>query len=627
MTRCAALLLIGAAACGPSMPGEVPTVAGSFASLHGSFLVVDNGAVLANGATPVTFAIELVDTSELADGARINIRTADGHYLGSAGSTLDAAATTATANETFTIHRILGAGTIARGDAIALETASGMFVGADGGGGGAATAIAGVVPWTTWTFDGAGGPRTIATFSAANGQFVVAEGGGGGAVNANRIDAGPWETFQLDPLDDAIIDGARVRIRANNDQFLVAQNHGGGWLHADSNKAGTWETFTLRRIAGPGPLAPGDAMAIETDNGHYVVAQGGGGGEVTADATAIGPWETFTFNGDGLPPAPPREAIVDVRADFANLRDAKDRPMFTPFLFSLMDDCDNGDADACADAEDWFARLKAAGDTHIAVSISADYGENLGWAPRYPIHGIDLTQRVPTLKKFLERVIRRGFIPILFLACDGHTSDPNGGYNDPVGWSYGLPWCQQHLGDNVGQLRNGRDLAPYILWSGGWDGCFPDWSPDDTNQFHTFLRSLVGPDANIATEFGNGYIHMGNGGADWYQPGLDQVDVFFIEFSTNILDPNEQCGVQQVAARMLGPAKTFTPGPPCDSTSPPFYLDAPRSPRGPLVVIAWEYAAYLATRKQSDPETARAQGDYLYSLGFRRLGNGQAHGH
>jgi len=280
MFRCAALLSFGAAACGPSMPGEVPTVAASFASLHGPFLVVDNGAVLANGVTPATFDIELVDAGELADGARIHIRTADLHYLGSAGSTVDASATIATDTETFTIHRIPGAGTIARGDAIALETASGMFVGADGGGGGAATAIAGVVPWTTWTFDGAGGPRTIATFSAANGEFVVAEGGGGGVVNANRVDAGPWETFQLDPLDDAIIDGARVRIRASNDQYLVAQNHGGGWLHADSNKAGTWETFTLRRIAGPGPLAPGDAMAIETDNGHYVVAQGGGGGEI-----------------------------------------------------------------------------------------------------------------------------------------------------------------------------------------------------------------------------------------------------------------------------------------------------------------------------------------------------------
>jgi hypothetical protein len=166
-----------------------------------------------------------------------------------------------------------------------------------------------------------------------------------------------------------------------------------------------------------------------------------------------------------------------------------------------------------------------------------------------------------------------------------------------------------------------------LLWIGGWDGCFPDWSPDQTHQFHTFLRSLVGPAGNIATEFGNGYIHMGNGGADWYAPGLDQVDVFFIEFAVDILDPNQRCGVEEVASRMLGPAATFTPGPPCDSTSPPFYLGAPRPTRGPLVVVAWEYAAYLSTRKSISPERAQEQGDYLYSLGFRRLGNGQAHGH
>jgi hypothetical protein len=45
--------------------------------------------------------------------------------------------------------------------------------------------------------------------------------------------------------------------------------------------------------------------------------------------------------------------------------------------------------------QDWITRLKAEGDTHIAVSTTHDYGENLGWAPRYPIHGLDLTQRVP----------------------------------------------------------------------------------------------------------------------------------------------------------------------------------------------------------------------------------------
>ena len=108
---------------------------------------------------------------------------------------------------------------------------------------------------------------------------------------------------------------------------------------------------------------------------------------------------------------------------------------------------------------------------------------------------------------------------------------------------------------------------------------------------------------------------------------LNQVDVFFIEFATNVLDPSVQCGVQQVAARMLGPAITFTPGAPCDSSSPPFYLGAPRMPRGPLVVVAFEYAAYLSTRKQLSPDEAQSQGDYLYSVGFRRLGNGQAHGH
>jgi hypothetical protein len=480
--------------------------------------------------------------------------------------------------------------------------------------------------------DGSAGDAGVVTatitaaFQSVNGLFMVADNGGGAGVNADREVAAAWETFRVDLLGAALADGVRVRIHASNDQYLVAQNHGGGWLHADSNNAGTWETFTLRRLSGPGPIHDGDTIAIETDNGHYVVAEGGGGGVVNADRTAVGPWEKWIFwsgASSAMPPPPARASVIDVHADFANLRDRKDRPMFTPFIFSLMDDCDGGDADACADVEDWIGRLKAEGDTHIAVSLSGDYGENLGWAPRYPIHGLDLTKRVPTLKGFLQRLIRRGFIPILFLGCDGHASDPGGGYNDPVGWSYGLPWCEANLPSIIGALRGGGlDLAPYLLWIGGWDGCFPDWSPDQTNQFHTFLRSVVGNDGNIATEFGNGYIHMGGGGGDWYQPGLDEVDVFFIEFATDILDPSVQCGVQQVAARMLGPNKTFTPDPSCDSANPPWYLPPPRAPRGPLSVVAWEYAAYRATRKETDPANARQQGAYLYSLGFRQLGNG-----
>ena len=631
MTRSALVLLFACSSNTTKPPDEpLPTVsAASFASLSAQLLTASDGHVDAGGTvgTASTFDLELLDAAPFGDGSRIHIRTAEHHYLGADAGGIDAVAAKATDRETFTIHRLAGAGPIVAGETVSLETAGGAMVVADANGGAAIGPS--LVPWATWTFNGGRAPVDT-TFEAANHQLVAAEGGGGGDVSAHSDEVGAWETFHVDLIDNELVDGVHVRIRAANDQFLVAQNHGGGWLHADGNKAGTWETFTLHRLDGPGPIADGDAIAIATDNGHYVVAEGGGGGAVSADRDTLGPWEKFVWRGKGLgpfPPTPSREQVVNVRADFANLRDAKDRPMFTPFIFSLMDDCDGGNADACADVEDWLARLKAQGDTHIAVNLSADYSESLGWAPRYPIHGLDLSKRVPTLRTFLERLIRRGFIPILFLSCDGHASDPNGGYNDPAGWTFGVPWCQAHLPDIIGELRSGRDLAPYILWIGGWDGCFPDWSPEQTSAFHTFLRGLVGPDANIATEFGNGYIHMGNGGSDWYTPGLDQVDVFFIEFPINVLDPNVQCAVQQVAARMLGPAKTFTPSAPCDTTNPPFYLAPPRSPRGPLVVVAWEYAAYLATRKQIDPETARAQADYLYSLGFRLLGNGQPHGH
>ncbi|MBC8069482.1 MAG: DUF3472 domain-containing protein [Deltaproteobacteria bacterium] len=117
---------------------------------------------------------------------------------------------------------------------------------------------------------------------AASGHYVVAEGGGGGAVNANRTAVGPWETFALVPRG-----GNAVALQSINGSYVSADAGGGGSVAANRSWQLGWETFT--RVA-----TGGGGLALRTQSGHYVVAEYGGNAWVAANRTGIGPWETFT---------------------------------------------------------------------------------------------------------------------------------------------------------------------------------------------------------------------------------------------------------------------------------------------------------------------------------------------
>src|SRR5260370_27592887 len=123
---------------------------------------------------------------------------------------------------------------------------------------------------------------------------------------------------------------------------------------------------------------------------------------------------------------PTRDQIINVKTDFANLRDNDDIPIFTPFILTLLQNNPGK-------AEDWLNLLSD--DTHISLSISYDYNENLGWAPRYPIDGFDFTSNLSLFKNLVKQIISRGKIPDISLACDGQGIDPNGGTK---GWQWGM---------------------------------------------------------------------------------------------------------------------------------------------------------------------------------------------
>jgi hypothetical protein len=128
-------------------------------------------------------------------------------------------------------------------------------------------------------------------------NFVAAESGGGGDVNADRLGAGPYETFTVEVLGGGpMLDGDRVAIRTVNEKNLFqAVNGGGGMLRAVGEKVGPYETFVVERVAGSGAVRDGDAIRLRVNDGPwYLSAEGGGGGRAMVNRPQAGAFETFT---------------------------------------------------------------------------------------------------------------------------------------------------------------------------------------------------------------------------------------------------------------------------------------------------------------------------------------------
>lgn len=312
-----------------------------------------------------------------------------------------------------------------------------------------------------------------------------------------------------------------------------------------------------------------------------------------------GPGELYDSLGITKPfPNPPtREQVIHIKGNFLNLRDSQDVPVWDAFIdYLIINDINR--------ANEWIQLLHQAGTTHINLDISGDYAENLGWAPRYPIPGTDWTNDLISFSKILDYIITNGFIPHIHLASDGQGIDPVG---MTKGWQWGI--------DNVPSIIQALDkYKKYCLWNGGWDGCFPDWTPAQTVQYLRMLRAALGNDGQIAAEFNGpnsetvGYTHLGNGSADWNNNQLDILDVFLVELLTY---PNNEIGVAQVATRLLGPGAKNT-------SMAPYYLNGQKE----VGICYFEPCAYQAIRKQVSNNDCVAQARIGQKYGFNDFGMG-----
>jgi hypothetical protein len=317
-----------------------------------------------------------------------------------------------------------------------------------------------------------------------------------------------------------------------------------------------------------------------------------------------------------LPPPPTRDQIGGVNLTFQGLTVTLPTygtiPWFEPAISSL----------SASDRSIVYTAKHAAGDTHLIVALSWNYAGDGGYS--YPIPGTDLSGNLPAFRALVEEAIENGFYVLAFLAGDGE-SNPAGGYNDPVGWTYGYTWLMQHMGAIVNALQQPMDLTPYVIFVPGWDSVVPGWAPDASNptsgtyvypseldNYLLLARSLVGSNGYLGVELAAGYAHWGGGAANYTSPAGQTLDVILQEF------PGPPTGDQvwQIAGRELGPMYHRPPDQPVDDDpSPPWYLQ-PGTPRGRYFPIGFEFDAYRWVRGQVTADQIQQERMYLRAVGF-----------
>ena len=343
--------------------------------------------------------------------------------------------------------------------------------------------------------------------------------------------------------------------------------------------------------------------------------------------------------------APAREQLLAVKADFCNLRDSKGRVMFTSTLAGIPPD----------DQDDWIARLKAVGDTHVFVSVTTGYGHF------FPT--IDFADgRLDELMALLVRFRKENLIPVLFLS----SGDP-GSFN----------------ADRLRRICRAivaASLVDHMVYVCAWEPVRGGWTSSQFNQANIIMRDELGPDAVIAAHLSPGRAAFRShapvesddpfGGEieSWFQKAGGprtcgpELDMFLFQSpvaiegaihqelfeASGIRQPAWEDGAIQIADRFLttgtpmpgaagfkhlgrpGPDGTmsvethggFAEGPDWFARPPAGHLPRPPQRQRPVLVMA-EVVAFAAIRDRATPEWIRHVADRSRSFGYEYFGNGQ----
>lgn len=116
---------------------------------------------------------------------------------------------------------------------------------------------------------------------AYNGRFVCADKSRENTLVADRPRIGPWEAFEIVPLD-----GKRAALKAWNGNYVCADAGRGDILVADRTEVGPWETFEIVHQGG-------GRIALKAHNGRFVCSDKTRGDILVADRVKVGEWEIF----------------------------------------------------------------------------------------------------------------------------------------------------------------------------------------------------------------------------------------------------------------------------------------------------------------------------------------------
>lgn len=228
------------------------------------------------------------------------------------------------------------------------------------------------------------------------------------------------------------------------------------------------------------------------------------------------------------------------------------------------------------------------------------------------------------------------------LAGDGESVNNNpaqGQYNDPSGWTYGWAWLMRNFDRVVTALEGDgarEDLTPWIVFCPGYDGVVPGWQPPNhVDQFVTMARDRLGPNRALALELSSGYcVWAGDEFNNWSTEAGKCIDTILLEYPWPMLtydatpahlpepppvvpahDPENKRRnwdqVWQVTGRLVRPYHRPPEQPSDDDPSPPMLLQG--TPRGPQVVVLWEFTTYGHVRGL-DPKVTEARRAYLRQL-------------
>lgn len=289
-----------------------------------------------------------------------------------------------------------------------------------------------------------------------------------------------------------------------------------------------------------------------------------------------------------LPPAPTREALLDVRLTFQGLVVPTQQFGTLPWFEACLPWLTHMDRASA------YTKKQAAGDTHAIVTLPD--GVPLYDEPNQPYSAdrfgpLDWTNGNTTIDpKFpalLREVISSGFPHVLlYLGGDG---PPNAD----------IAFQQLDLLHACDDYRT--TLYHYCCVLPGWDGVFYGWTPEKIVAWGLKFRALF-PDGTCGLHYSTGHIPVGEGGADYLpraagqdptvNPGrMQDFDLLIGEFDDNL----HQDSTWQILNRLERDYVRPPDQPSGDDPHRVYYLGTPNS-RGRWGHCAMEFGEYEAVR-------------------------------